>query len=256
MKNTYTALLMVVVFCNGSLISRCQVTRDSINFKHRNIIRYDLSGALLFGIDKHIVFGYERVLKANRSFSINFGKAALLRAGRADVKTDSFTFNDDVKNTGFKISADYRFYLSKENKYNAPHGVYIGPFVSYNQFKRDNQWSYNDINSQGKLINTTLNMDIFTVGAELGYQFILGKHIALDLVMIGPGLGFYDLKATMQSDLNGEEKEQLRTAIKDLITEKFPGLNKILADKDFDNESTIRTWSYGYRYIIHIGYLF
>ncbi len=255
MKNTCTKLLFIIALVMTTISLFSQTIQDTTK-PYKNIIRYDVSGAILFGIDKHIVFGYERVLTPNQSFSINVGSAALLKAERGDVTTDSFTFNDDVKNTGFKINADYRFYLRKENKYNAPHGVFIGAYFSYSQFKRDNQWNYNDANSQGKLVNTTLKMDIFTMGGEMGYQFILGKHIAIDFVLIGPGLGFYDINAKVQSDLTDAEKEQLRGAIKDLITDKFPGLNRILASEDFDSEGTIKTWNFGFRYLIHIGYFF
>jgi hypothetical protein len=256
MKYVYTALLVILAFHLNCISAYGQNVQNDSTKTYKNIVRYDLSGAVLFGINKHIVFGYERVLRKNRSFSINIGRAALLKAGKADVVTDSFTFNDDVKNTGFKVNADYRFYLSKENKFDGPHGVYIGPYISYSQFKRENQWANNNANPQGKLINTTLNMDIFTVGGELGYQFILGKRVALDFVMVGPGVGFYKVKAALESNLTASEKAQLQDAIKELMTQKFPGLNNILANKDFDTEGTINTWKYGFRYLIHIGYSF
>ncbi|MCU7549400.1 DUF3575 domain-containing protein [Chitinophagaceae bacterium LB-8] len=256
MKNIHCLFLMTVAFCIATLRLQGQATQETTGKAYKNVIRYDLSGALLYGPDRHIVFGYERVLKNNQSISINVGKASLFTADRNDIKTDSFSFNDDLKNNGFKINADYRFYLKKENKYQAPHGVFIGPYAAFAQFKRDNQWAYTDPNSQGKLVQTNLTMNIFTVGGEMGYQFILGKRVALDFVLIGPGFGYYKINAKIKSDLSQAQKEELRGAIKDLITEKFPGLNNILANKNFDNEGDIRTWNFGYRYIIHIGYVF
>ena len=56
------------------------------------------------------------------------------------ISIDTDSIKDITKSNnskGFHLSLDYRFYLSKENKYNAPHGVYIGPYATYNTFNRD-----------------------------------------------------------------------------------------------------------------------
>src|ERR1700741_3692 len=56
---------------------------------YKNVIRYNLSGALLFGIDRYIVLGYERVISPRQSISVNVGRAAL--PGLISVITDSFS---------------------------------------------------------------------------------------------------------------------------------------------------------------------
>ena len=253
MKCKYLALLITSIIC---LLSNLSYSQDSTFGGYKNVVRYDLSGGMLVGINKYIVFGYERVLNSRSSISFNVGKAGLPKIARTDVSTDSFTFNNDVKNSGFNISGDYRFYLQKENKYNAPHGIYIGPYISYNSFKRENNWEYNNDSAQINLIKTNLNMNIFSVGGELGYQFIVWKRLALDFVMVGPGVAFYKLKTSMDGTISEENKQQIRDALKQVITEKFPGLNYVLSNKDFNQSGTLRTWSIGYRYIIHIGYAF
>ena len=106
----------------------------------KNVIRYNLSGALLFGADRFIVFGFERVIRPRQSISVNFGKASLPKF--ISIATDSFQLTKDAKNSGVNVSIDYRFYLAKENKHLPPHGLYIGPYYSFNRFKRDNQWEY------------------------------------------------------------------------------------------------------------------
>ena len=60
-------LLLLVLVAN---ICRAQVQGDSINqMRHyKNVIRYNLSGAVIFGFDKYIVFGYERVIKKIKLF--------------------------------------------------------------------------------------------------------------------------------------------------------------------------------------------
>jgi hypothetical protein len=94
------------------------------------------------------------------------------------------------------------------------------------------------------------------VGAELGYQFIFWKRLAVDMVLIGPGVGFYNIKAKAEGNLSPEERARLQDAISEIISEKFPGMNYVLSDQEFSGSGTLRTSSVGFRYLIHIGFLF
>ena len=67
----------------------------------KNVIRYNLSGPLIFGFD-YLVLGYERVLGKNRSFSINVGQATFPKL--ISIFTDSFSINRDRKNSGYNVS--------------------------------------------------------------------------------------------------------------------------------------------------------
>ena len=247
-------LIFAVTCCCCKLYSQ-QSFQDSVKKTpiRKNVIRYNLSGALLFGVDKYIVFGYERVVNPHQSFSINIGRASLPKV--ISISTDSFDLSKNVTSSGFNASVDYRFYLGKENRWAPPHGLYIGPFYSYNNYKRDNQWDYHNSTAQS-YVKTNSTLTINTVGFELGYQFILWKRFALDMVMIGPGLGFYRYKVKFESNVDAETKEQLFDAMKQLITQKFPGMNYVFADKEFDANGAMRTNTIGFRYIIHIGYNF
>jgi hypothetical protein len=222
--------------------------------RYKNVVRYNLSGALLFGIDNYIVFGYERVIGRHQSMSLNIGKAGLPKL--FSIVTDSFSLSKDRKNTGFNVSLDYRFYLAKENKYDPPHGLYIGPFISYNDFKRENDWNSLLGGSANQAISTSSELKILTIGGELGYQFVLWKRLALDLVLIGPGISRYDLKTEIGNTLSNAAKTQIQSAIKQIITQRFPGMNYVFSDKQFDKNGTIGTWDVGFRYLIHIGFLF
>jgi hypothetical protein len=220
---------------------------------HKNIIRYNVSSALLFGIDKTFILGYERVLKPNQSISMNAGSIVLPKI--ASISTDSFSLGTDLKNTGFNISLDYRFYLNKLNKYNAPRGVYIGPWYSFNRFSRENSWDF--INSGGqKFTSTNTDFNIHSFGVQLGYQFIFWDRFALDLVMVGPGMGVYNLKSIVDSNLTEEQQEQLRQVLSDVISNKFPGMNYVFDGKELDASGKLNVTSLGFRYIIHIGFSF
>jgi hypothetical protein len=244
----------MILFHAGILYSQQSGPDSSWKKAYKNIIRYNLSGSLLFGFDKYMIFGYERVVNPHQSFSINVGTVALPKF--VSINTDSFYLQKDLKNKGFNVSADYRFYLSHENKYYAPHGVYIGPYFSYNHFDRSNNWTFQKSSTDLRLITTKTKFNIFTVGAELGYQFVFWKRVALDLVLIGPGVSGYDLTAKIDGDLTNEQRTNLQDALKQLITQKFPGMNYVFADKEFKANGTLNTTSIGFRYMIHIGFLF
>jgi hypothetical protein len=264
MKNRFTLSIAIILLSLACSSVHAQTdpstTKEVSEIKEspirKNIIRYNLSGALLLGADRYIVFGYERLINKKQSFSINIGSVALAKSSKESVTSGDFTFRNDPKSSGFNVSADYRFYLQKENKFDAPHGLYWGPYVSYNQFNRESIWFNDSTSSQDKTVNTKLNMKIFTAGVELGYQFILWKRLALDFLLIGPGIGSYDINLSTSTNLTEEEKVKLREKVKQVVSEKFVGLNYVLANKHFDTEGTIHTWSYGFRYILHIGFLF
>jgi len=220
---------------------------------HKNVIRYNLSSGLLFGLDKYVVLGYERVVNAHQSFSINLGPASLPKI--VSITTDSFALSKNASSSGFNISVDYRFYLGNENKYAPPHGIYIGPFYSYNNYKRTNQWDYKN-STASRFVKSNSTLTVNTVGFELGYQFIFWKRFALDMVLIGPGIGFYRYNVKFESNVDPESKQQLLDGMKQLITQKFPGMNYVFADKEFDANGAMRANTIGYRYIVHIGYNF
>lgn len=248
-------IYLFFLLCMAANTSIAQQLPDSTTHTHqyKNVIRYNLSGALLFGFDRFVVFGYERVIRPHQSISVNFGKASLPKL--VTISTDSFNLTKDQKSTGINVSVDYRFYLKKENKFMPPHGLYIGPYYAYNSFKRDNQWQYKT-GSANSYENTHTKLSINTVGFELGYQFILWKRLALDLVLIGPGIGFYDYKAKFDGNIDAETKEQLVEGLKQLLTQKFPGMNWVFADKEINANGTLNTTTLGYRYLVHIGFNF
>jgi hypothetical protein len=252
MKRKFISLPLLLVLLSTVNISMAQ--SDSLKQKsYKNIIRYNLSGALVFGFDKYIVFGYERVIKPNQSFSINVGGVSLPKL--ISINTDSFTVQKDKKSSGINVSVDYRFYLSKENKYSAPRGAYIGPYYSYNKFTRDNDWLYSKT-SGNRYVTTNSTFNINTIGFEFGYQLILWKKFALDFVLVGPGYGFYDYKVKFDGNLTAENKEQLLDALEQLLTQKFPGMNYVFADKEINGNGVLKANTLGYRYIIHIGFAF
>lgn len=162
---------------------------------------------MIFGV-KSMVFGYERTLGKHQSMSINIGRSSIPKFFELGPIGDSIQVIPGSKDKGFNGSIDYRFYLQKENKYDAPRGVYIGPYYSYYFFERENSLEINTSNFNGSVV-TDFKINTHTLGAQLGYQFILWKRLALDLILIGPGLTNYNLKASINTSLDPNTQSEL-----------------------------------------------
>jgi hypothetical protein len=171
------------------------------------------------------------------------------------ISTEDLELQKDQENTGFNLSADYRFYLAKENRYLPPHGLHIGPYYSFNHFERENLWKYR-VTSGGSAINTHSDFNIHTMGVEIGYQFALWKRMTIDMVMMGPSVGFYNYNVLFETPVNAAEKVQLLQGVAQLLTQKFPGMNFVFADQAFAADGSIRTSAAGFRYIVHVGFRF
>jgi hypothetical protein len=173
----------------------------------------------------------------------------------ADDENQSMQLNKDSDDSGINFSADYRFYLGKENKHNAPRGVYIGPYYSFNHFDRKLSWSLNTTNFTGNA-NSDFELNIHSVGGELGYQFILWKRVSLDFVLFGPGVASYQAKTRLSTDLDAADQEELFQLINDFLAEKIPGYSFVIDDEEYEKSGTSSTTALGFRYMIHLGVCF
>ena len=248
------ALLALFLICTSG---RAQYAPDSIKkvrpYSFNNIIRYNISGAMLFGLTDFFILGYERITGPHQSFSVNLGRVTLPNVVSVDL--DSVDIKKNRKRGGLNFSVDYRFYLPRENKNTIPHGLYIGPFYSYNGFRGETEWTHKKDQGNSS-ISTNTKFNIHTIGFEMGYQFVLWKRLTLDVLVVGPGFGFYNLKAKLNRQVDDETKRQLFSGLEEMITEKFPGMNVVFSDEEIETNGTMQTSSWGYRYLVHIGFLF
>ena len=252
MKKCLIAIsLLLIAFCLCILPLNGQEKKDSTkNFK--NTIRINLTSPMIFS-DKYNVIGYERVLNPHQSFSVNIGRFALPLFVNPNL--DSLQLKRGSDDKGFTIAADYRFYLRKENKFNAPRGVYIGPYYSFASFERINTWTLNTTNMTGDL-KTDIKLNLNMVGAQMGYQFVIKNRIALDLILMGPGVWFYNLKTTVSTSLDPADEAMLIEKINEILAAKLPGHEILIGSGEFNKTGSIRTSSAGFRYLIHIGFRF
>jgi hypothetical protein len=218
----------------------------------KNSIMINLSNPMLVSSQFQTI-GYERVLPNNQSFTVNVGKFSIPKF-RGDLG-DSLGLNTDYKDKGFHFSTDYRFYLKKENKYAAPRGVYLAPFYTYNYLNRENSWN---IENDGVIekVYTDLTLNIHTIGAELGYQFIFWDRVALDLILMGPGFGFYSVKAELGTDMDPDKQSEFFDKLNQILADRIPGYDKVIEPGEFSKDGTYNTEGIGFRYLIRVGYRF
>lgn len=245
----YFSFLALLVF--EPMISHAQ--KDTLH-QYKNTIRINLTNSLFFG-NGNLIFGYERVLGKHQSFSVNVGLASFPKLG--SVSFDSVSFKKESTGSGFNVAADYRFYLKKENKHNAPHGVYIGPYATYNQLNRVNKLSITPASGTMIDLELTNKLTIGAVGFQLGYQFLFyHNRIALDLITIGPAYGFYKYQGKLNSNLSVDEQNQIVQILQDILDQKFPGANKVFGEHSWTLSDVKMSSMYSYRFVMHLGYRF
>lgn len=242
-------MVLVGVFLTSSLNLYAQDTQREN--QRKNTIKVDLTGVLVYSASA--VFSYERITKPNQSFAISAG---YLEFPNLTSIGDNIKATKDLGRSGFKGGVEYRFYLAKENKYRAPHGVYIGPYAAYLQFtnERNFEMTAEDGELKSGFLKTDLN--VANIGVQLGYQFVLNNRWTIDLVFVGPSISRYDARLTVDSNLDLDEQEILQNEVIQALISKFPLLDDLIQDKTIETNGRLDSWSYGYRYQFLIGYHF
>ena len=226
--------------------------KDSTAIKHakefKNTLKINLTSWILY--KNGVQLNYERVLSSKRSFTV-FGGIIQFPMPTV-ISNSSLSFDKNKKKSGYSFGADYRFYLAKENKYAAPRGVYLAPFVSYYHFNNERNGK-DTLNNDFLTLNTTVGF--FNVGCELGYQFVIHNRFVIDCVLLGPGLSSYNFNVKLYGNTGGDQSEKVQAIIQ-ALKEKFPLLNDITKSSGFSSSGVSNFWSLGFRYAIHIGYRF
>lgn len=219
--------------------------------ERKNTIKIDVTGDLYYR--RSAIFSYERLTKPNQSFAFTAG---YMEFPKLTSLGDNIKSTRDVKRSGFKVGGEYRFYLAKENKYSAPRGVYIGPYLSYLSFT--NQRNIESTLESGEVKSGFLktDLDVMNIGVQLGYQFVLNNRWTIDLVFIGPSVSRYAAKLSIDGNYNIDEEELLQNEIIQKLISKFPLLEDLIQDKTVDANGKLDSWAYGYRYQFLIGYHF
>lgn len=248
MKKIATLLvLMALVFSTKGQAYK----RDSTL---KNTVRVNLTPLLITGNWGSATFGYERVLWKRQTVSVNAGHLQLPPI--VTTKQGSpVTWINSLRNTGFTGSIDYRFYF-KRNKYAAPDGLYWGPFLTYYYIdnKAGLELNQNSVAQGSATVQTYINMTM--VGAQLGYQFVLGKHWTIDLVMIGPGVGFYTLQMNLEAEGNLSGDPEYLQGVYDALVSLFPAAEQLFQEQRIDAKGRKSFNGAGFRTVLQVGFRF
>jgi hypothetical protein len=218
----------------------------------RNIIKYNAGAMALY--PKSLVWSYERLTKPNQSFSI---VAGYLQFPELKKRGNLIEIKDNVTKNGFTLGGEYRFYLEKENKYKAPHGVFIGPYL--NMYHFDNKRKLSVSSSDGSTtteasLNSKLN--IVNVGFQMGYQFLFKDRWTLEFIFMGPALSRYSIDLKLSGNYDVDEKKILADELLTTLVDKFPIIKELLSDKEIKIDGQTNTWAPGFRYQFNVGYRF
>jgi hypothetical protein len=208
-----------------------------------------LTGNLIYS--NNLNFSIERVVKQNQSFVVNFGYQEFPRIVNFG---ENIIGKKEQNRGGYKVGGEYRFYLKKENKFAAPRGVYIGPYLTALGFKTDRGIVYSggDVPEEANLKS---RLNILSLGAQLGYQFVFNDRWSIDLVLIGPSVSQYNFKAQLKGDFEFDPDDVQNEILKGLL-DKFPLLEDLLNEKELDSSGSLNTWALGYKYQFLVGYRF
>jgi hypothetical protein len=239
-------LILILSFNAHAQVKDSAITKQEKEYK--NSLKINLTSWILY--TNGVQLNYERILSKKRSITL-FGGIIQFPVPSA-IANSSINFDSNKKKSGFCIGSEYRFYLSKENKYDAPHGVYLAPFVSFYHF--NNVRSGKDT-LNGDFLTLTTTVNFLNVGGELGYQFVVKKRFVIDCVMFGPALSGYYFNLKLDGNTSGDQSEKLQAIIAAMKT-KFPILNDLTKSEGVSSSGISNFWSLGFRYAIHIGYRF
>jgi hypothetical protein len=243
------SVLMIVLIISTNTKAQVQ---DTVYIKHekefKNSLKINLTSFILY--TNGIQLNYERLLSKKRSITVFGGYIQFPMP--TIIANSPLNFDKDRTKGGYSIGSEYRFYLAKENKYAAPHGVYLAPFVSYYNFK-NSRTGRDSTNTDQLTLNTTLGF--LNIGGELGYQFVIKNRFVIDCVLVGPALSSYYFSLKLNGSTSGDYNEHVQ-AIMEALKAKYPLLKDLSNGVKVSSSGVSNFWSIGFRYAIHIGYRF
>lgn len=224
--------------------------QDSLEANSRkNTLKLDLTHNVIYRNAFNL--SWERVMKRNQTLGFTVGYQEfpqILNMG------ENIEAKKERSSGGYKFGSEYRFYLQKENKFPAPRGVYIGPYFTVLGFNTSRDITYTGGESPQEA-NYNAMFRLYSLGAQLGYQFVFNDRWSLDMVLVGPSLTRYNAGMTLGGDFEFDP-EDVQNEILEALIDKFPGLGDLLSEKELNSSGKLDVFGVGYRYQFLVGYRF
>lgn len=240
--------LALVLFLVSGIYAFAQDTEPILSDR-RNTIKVDLTSYWLFR--QAAVFSYERVISNKHSYGFIVGFQRLPPQSILGSRVGNVR---ETHATGLKVGAEYRFYLAKENRFAPPRGIYIGPYVTFNNFNngRDIEVDNNGVTEPARVSS---RFDILSFGIQLGYQFVFNDRWTIDLSLMGPSFTNYRAKFELTGNYTFDPDDISNEMLDELVS-RFPGLSDLMSGGSVVSQGKVDRWAYGYRYEIQVGYRF
>lgn len=211
-------LLFFFVVVGGRVIIVAQEPVGQM--QQRNTLKLEITQAFY---PNPYILAYERVTRPRQSFSILGGYEEF--PDLVNVNSSIYVKQDLVK-SGYKLGAEYRFYLKKENQYRAPHGVYTGPYMSYHDFFNQRELGL-DVDGIKETAVLETNFNILSLGLQPGYQFVINHRWTFDFVFVGPAVSNYSAGIKLNADFTFDQDEVENEVLLKLL-DRFPLLDELL----------------------------
>jgi hypothetical protein len=252
MKTKFTVILIIIISLTASISVKAQEVNDSITIDwRRNVIKWNMTPFLLWS-SKNINLSYERAISPHRSFSVNAGYFEIPFIGSYDI----LRIDAARKRGGFSTSGDYRMYFKNRNTAYAPDGLYWGPYGSWHRYGFTNDFTVSTNTGTSGQLTFEGNFNVFSLGMQLGYQFVIKEKFTVDLIFMGPSASLYSAKLTLDGDIDVNEENEYLEAIRDMLVSKFPFLEDLVNKREFNAKGITSGLGPGMRYMIQIGYAF
>ena len=229
--------MIVLIMSSQSIAQVTDSAKIKFQKEFKNSIKINLTSWIIYS--NGIQLNYERLLSTKRSITIFGGYIEFPMP--TIISNSSLNFDKNRSKSGFVLGSEYRFYLAKENKYAAPHGVYLAPFVSYYHFNNI-RTGRDTLNQDNLTLNTTFNF--LNIGGELGYQFVIKKHFVIDCVLLGPAVSSYYFSLKLDGSTSGDHNEHVQ-AILDALKDKYPILKDLTNGEKVSSSGVSNFWSLG-----------
>ncbi len=198
---------------------------EMVHISESDIESNDDTELLIIPPDKYVISMYpvrlfegtlqlsiERVLNRGNSIELSVMATYATKEGLANyylsnqkleyynAAMDDYISYESENISGFGGSLAWRNYLLPRSKpeYSAPRGLYVAPFVMYRRVILSGfDHVYNEEEEKTEMVEVTQNLNIFSGGFSIGWQFVLWKAITADVYVGGAlRLSKYDGDAT------------------------------------------------------------
>lgn len=171
--------------------------------------------------------------------------------GAFDSERYALTYdNRTVRDVAATVPYDYMYILINERTYGGG-----GIYNLYSTVAADNKFSpYIFVHEFGHSF-AALADEYYT--SESRFQKTNWyPSSTVDLILIGPGVSFYKIKAEFNTSLSADDESLFFDRLNELLEDKFPGYNQIITGSGFKETGTMRSTTFGFRYMIMVGFRF